>query len=69
MEFHMSAVRTPAHIDPKPAGFTAAYGAGSFFLYIRLEMVLTAVLCIGVFKYFPDPVFTHDIHLPGNQKD
>lgn len=69
MEFHMSAVHTPDHIDSKFSGFTVQDGTGSFPADVRLERVLTAVLRIGLFKYFPDPVFTHGIHLPGNQKD
>ena len=69
MEFHMAAVRTPAHIDSKFSGFTVQNGTDSFPADVRLERILTAVLRIGVFKYFPDSVFTHDIHLPGNRKD
>lgn len=69
MYLHMPTVCALAYIDSKFARFTVQNSMCSFSLNIGLEMVLSAIRPIRLGKYFLDPVLTHSIHLPENQKD
>lgn len=53
MEFHVSAVHTPAHIDPKFSGFTVQDGTGRKVSgFLELSYVITELIPGNIFRVF-----------------
>lgn len=69
VELHVSAFPALADIDAKPAGLAGEDRAGSFSLFIRLEMSGLTVILIGILPYLLDLEVTQWNHLRSGQKE
>lgn len=69
MELHMTALRTPADIDTKPAGLAGKDCTGGFPLFRRLNLLGETVIVIGIQPDFLNRKVTQRNHLPSSQKE